>query len=629
MNFFAELKRRNVIRMAGLYLVGAWLVAQVAETILPAFAVPNWVMRAIVIVLALGFLPVMAFTWVFELTPAGFRRDEDVRPEESIAPQTAQRMNRLIFAVLALGLIYFGFDKFVLAPDRDLALVATTKAEVKASTTAAEEITSRHSVAVLPFVNMSGDPANEYFSDGISEEILNVLAGVPELQVAARTSSFSFKGKQMEVPAIARELKVRMVLEGSVRKQGDKVRITAQLIDARTGFHLWSQTYDRKLEDIFAIQDEIAKAIGDELKVKVGGDAAPGETARGTKNIAAYDLYLRGIALWNTRKPGDLLQAIALFQQATAEDRGFAQGYGGLALVYSVLPYYSERMPWAEAFALTNDFALRALALDPSLPEAYAALSHTSSVDFRRETGIELARRAVELRPSFATGHQWLGNSLLSSGDPQSALASNARASVLDPRSPVIADNHAFVLLALGRTQEARDRCLRLLETTPTSQGCLQYAGFADLVLGDYEAARPLLMHLAEVQNPSARDQASALIDALQGRADRHALAEKMARLAFNSMVDPDSGNALEDQMVAAVLVMLGEGGLALDYMERDAGKLGNNMDWAVMLPQMDPIRCEPRFIEMVSKLKTHDPRFAAFCKQVGLPITTEARTLP
>src|SRR5947207_2859624 len=191
-SFFAELRRRNVIRFAGLYLVGAWLLVQVASTVLPMFGAPDWLPRSIVILLAIAFLPALIFSWVFELTPEGLKRDEDVKPEESIAPQTARRMNRMIIAVLVLALGYFVFDKFVLTPKREAARVAAE------STTTVDA----HSLAVLPFVNMSGDAANEYFSDGISEEILNVLARTPQLPVAARTSSFSFKSKTQEIPAM-------------------------------------------------------------------------------------------------------------------------------------------------------------------------------------------------------------------------------------------------------------------------------------------------------------------------------------------------------------------------------------------------------------------------------------------
>jgi adenylate cyclase len=561
-----------------------------------------------------GFVPALVFAWVFELTPAGLKRDGEVAREESIAPQTGRKMERLILLLFAIALAFFGFDKFVLAPQREASLIETTTKNVAASIDASQNKVNPHSIAVLPFTNMSGDAANEYFSDGISEEILNVLAGTPELQVAARTSSFSFKGKAMEVPAIAHELKVRMVLEGSVRKQGDKVRVTAQLIDAQNGFHLWSQTYDRKLEDIFAIQDEIAKAIGDELKVKIAGAARPGQSPNGTRNLAAYDLYLRGMELWHRRTEKDLWGAIDLFEQATVVDPTFAQAYAGLALTYSILPGYSVRISWPDGLARANELALRALALDTSLPEVYAALGNISLNNLQRATGDALLQRAIALRPSFATAHQWRGNALSSSGQPERALASAERASSLDPRSGVIGENHANILLALGRYADARERCQRVLAFAPTFAGCLQNSGLAALLLGDLAAARSLLERLAEVRNPSARAQGRDLTEALAGRTDRHALARRMAAFSYNSNIDSTSGNALEDQVVAAALMMLGKHQLALDYMERMAGHLGNNMDLAIMLPVMDPIRCEPRFVALVKTLKTTDPYFARVC---------------
>jgi flagella basal body P-ring formation protein FlgA len=253
---------------------------------LPVFGAPEWVMRTVVAILAAGFIPALGFAWAFELTPSGFKRDADVPEEQSIAPQTARRMERLFLSLLVLALAFFAFDKFILAPKREASLVAATKdtavAQAVATLDAEKNRINARSIAVLPFTNMSGDAANEYFSDGISEEILNVLAGTPELQVAARTSSFSFKGKSLEVPEIAEQLNVRMVLEGSVRKQGDKVRITAQLIDASNGFHVWSETYDRDLTDIFAVQDEIAQAIGQTLRL--GGQA--GQVLRRSDLIA-------------------------------------------------------------------------------------------------------------------------------------------------------------------------------------------------------------------------------------------------------------------------------------------------------------------------------------------------------
>src|SRR5437660_6753190 len=514
-NFFAELKRRNVVRMAGLYLVGAWLLVQVTGTVLPMFGAPDWLPRSVVILLAIGFLPALIFSWVFELTPEGLKRDEDVRPEESIAPQTARRMDRMIIVILVLALAYFAFDKFVLTPKRDAARVAAESTST----------VDAHSLAVLPFVNMSGDAANEYFSDGISEEILNVLARTPELRVAARTSSFSFKGKTQEIPAIARELNVRMVLEGSVRKQDDRVRITAQLIDAKNGFHLWSETYDRKLQDIFAIQDEIAKAIGNEMEVKLVRPAETGKTSAGTRNLAAYDLYLRGIALWQTRRGDALWQALDSLEKAAAADPEFAQAYAGQALAYAVVSDYSGRITAAEAFARATDRATRAMALDPTLPEPYAALGLVAEAELRRATADALLRRAIALRPSFATAYQWRGTLLMSSGKLADGLASLERATSLDPRSLVVANNHSEILLTLGRYADAKKRCEPVLEFAPNYVGCLDNTSRAELLLGDFDAARRTLERLAAADNPSAGGQGRELAEALAGRSDRHALA--------------------------------------------------------------------------------------------------------
>src|SRR2546425_4710439 len=300
MNLFAELKRRNVIRFAGLYLVGAWLLVQVAGTVLPMFGAPEWLPRSIVILLAIGFLPALIFSWVFELTPQGLKRDEDVPPEESIAPQTARRMNRMIIAVLVLALGYFAFDKFVLTPRRDAALVAATEKSVAARPSAEpKSAASAKSVAVLAFANLSDDKGSEYFSDGISEELLTVLQKIPGLHVAARTSAFSFKGKNATAQEIGQKLGVAHLVEGSVRKAGDVVRIAARLTRTETGEQLWSENFTRDLKDVFAVQTELAQTIVEQLRGQLTGGVANSEIQAevraavkgGTKNVEAHEAY--------------------------------------------------------------------------------------------------------------------------------------------------------------------------------------------------------------------------------------------------------------------------------------------------------------------------------------------------
>jgi len=618
MSLLAELKRRNVIRMAGLYLVGAWLLVQVAGTVLPIFHTPGWALQALVTLVVIGFVPMLVFAWVFELTPEGIKRDAEVDPAQSIAPKTALRMNRMIVALLALALVYFGVDKFVLAPRRDAALVATTQAATTRAASHANTDADRKSIAVLPFVNMSGDKDNEYFSDGISEEILNVLARTPDLHVAARTSSFAFKGKTQEVPAIARELNVRMVLEGSVRKQNDRVRITAQLIDAKTGYHVWSQTYDRQLQDIFAIQDEIARAIGAELAVKLADVRQAGTSSVGTRNIKAYDLYLRGIALWHTRKGEALWQAIGLFEQATAADPKFASGYAGEALVYAVLRGYSNRIPGVESMARARDFAERALALDPSLPEPYAALGSVAKTERRWDAAGALFDRAIVLRPSFATGYQWRGTLMLATGDLAAGLADLERASKLDPRSLVVAENHAYVLSTLGRTAEANARCTQALAFAPDYGPCLSDMAFSDMQSGDLAGARMLFAKLAAVAKPGAGSLDREILEALASHGDRHAVATRLAALPSDGNLDPASVTRLEDYQIPGTLILLGENQLALDFFEKIAGEIGGNIAWVAAHPAVDPIRCEPRFKAVMQRLRLTDPHATKVCAGRG-----------
>ena len=264
MSFFNELKRRNVFKVGIAYVVVAWLVAQVLQLVFESFGTPDWVMKTVLVLLATGLPFALFFAWAFEMTPEGLKRESEVDRSQSITHETGQKLNYTIIAVLVLALGYFAYDKFVLTSGRDAALVeATTQAISEQVVTEEAPSESDKSIAVLPFVNMSSDEEQEYFSDGLSEELLNLLAKIPELRVAARTSSFSLKGKELQISEVGEILKVAHVLEGSVRKAGNQVRITAQLIQAEDGYHLWSETYDRSLDNIFAIQDEIAAKVVD------------------------------------------------------------------------------------------------------------------------------------------------------------------------------------------------------------------------------------------------------------------------------------------------------------------------------------------------------------------------------
>ncbi|HEV2606856.1 MAG TPA: hypothetical protein VGT79_02630, partial [Xanthomonadaceae bacterium] len=379
MNFLAELKRRNVIRMAGLYLVGAWLVVQVSSTVLPMVDAPAWLPRSIVILLAVGFAPTLIFSWIFELTPDGIKRDAEVKPEESIAPQTARRMDRMIIAVLLLALTYFGFDKFVLAPRREAAQMAQA---AKSALQQATQATNSKSIAVLPFENLSEDKSNAYFATGMQDEILTRLAGIHDLKVISRTSTEQYASHPPNLKVVAEQLGVATVLEGSVQKADGKVRINLQLIDARTDGHLWAQNYDRDLKDVFAVQSDVAEKVADALKAQL----LPAESARigdvPTKNQEAYDLFLKAeiftgqIDVASAKDPADAVRKAADFYEgAIAVDPDFALAYARLSYLKAVA-YWTGTDPSPQAIDAAQAAATKALALRPNLPAAHVAMGY-------------------------------------------------------------------------------------------------------------------------------------------------------------------------------------------------------------------------------------------------------------
>jgi len=304
MSFFKELQRRNVFKVAAAYLIVGWLIMQAGEVMSPALNLPGWVNSMLAFFLILGFPLAMFFAWAFEMTPEGLKKEKDVDRSKSMTSATGKKLNNTITVVLVLALGLFAFDKFVLDPDRDAEEIATAvQVATEQQAPVSDSAQADNSIAVLPFVNMSSDPEQECFSDGLSEELLNLLAKIPELRVAARTSSFSFKDQSIEIPEIASRLKVVHILEGSVRKSGNQIRITAQLIQADSGYHLWSKTYDRELDNIFQIQDEIAAAVVDALKITLLGKAPTGilaGNAAGMGRAAA----MSGIVGWTFMSTG-------------------------------------------------------------------------------------------------------------------------------------------------------------------------------------------------------------------------------------------------------------------------------------------------------------------------------------
>jgi TolB-like protein len=415
MSFLAELQRRNVAKTAVLYVVASWLVLQIADVGVSLLGLPDWIGKSVFLLLALGFPLMLIFSWVYELTPEGLKLEKDVKQDLSIAAETGRKINVLIVVLLVLAIAIVIADRLI--PESGSA------AESRASNETAKIIPAAgQSIAVLPFVNMSNDPDQEYFSDGISEELLNVLAQYPDLRVAARTSSFQFKGQTPDIADVAKTLNVNHVLEGSVRKSGNTLRITAQLIEAQSGFHLWSETYDRELIDVFAIQDEISAAIGDALKIRLAlneGTDKTSPTVPAASNVAAFDAYIQGRQLINLRGKQNLEEAMTHLKRALVLDETYAPAHAQLAIAIALLsnsPGSYGDFTLEEVNRNAIPHIERAFELDPHLPEAFAARTVLGLVTEDFAEAVANANRTLELNPSYVDVINWRYLSYLSLG---------------------------------------------------------------------------------------------------------------------------------------------------------------------------------------------------------------------
>jgi len=427
-SFFDELKRRNVFRVAVAYGVAAWVLLQVADLVLDNVEAPGWVMDVFMLVVVLGFVVAVVVAWAYEITPEGIRRESEVAPGQSITAQTGKKLDRVIILFLVLAVAVLLVERSMKPPAEPPA-AAQSVAETPPAASMAEP-SGEPSIAVLPFVNMSADPEQEYFSDGIAEELLNLLVRVEGLKVASRTSSFVYKGENLNIPAIAGELKVDHILEGSVRKAGERVRITAQLIDVPSDRHLWSDTFDRELTDIFAIQDEIADAIVNALKQELGVGLQAVNVESTTENLDAYDLYLKARGLFIARQ--DLAVANDLFRQATRLDPGFAQAWEGLAASEGV----SESWLAGDGIdhrALSIEAARKALEIDPDLSMPYAVIGLNRGAMESHYEVMQYLDKAVENDPKNATAWLWRGIALREMGLMDRAITDFENCLAIDP----------------------------------------------------------------------------------------------------------------------------------------------------------------------------------------------------
>jgi TolB-like protein/Tfp pilus assembly protein PilF len=426
MKFFAELTRRKVFKVGGAYLVVAWLAVQAASIGFPAFDAPPWALRIFILVALLGFPIALVFAWAFEITPNG------VKPESGSRSTRAILLIAAVLTALAFAWYFKGQPSYradTLPPNADAAKQASANAAIVAAPV------SRKSIAVLPFTDLSPSHDQEYFSDGMAEELLNALAKVKDLKVAGRTSSFSFKGKNEDLRTIGKTLSVANILEGSVRKQGDKVRITAQLIRTDNDFHLWSESYDGDMSDVFALQERIARAITDQLKVVLQGDQNIRLVPVATTNPEAYALYLQATGIFNRREGARFPDAMTLLEQALKLDPKFARAHSRLAVIAAIAPTYMM-LDWNAATAIVEEHARKAIELDPTLAEPYAAQGQVYTGQRRLLEARPQFERALALDPDDTSAAFWYATDMIMSGYPRQGYKIIDRVLDVDPMLP-------------------------------------------------------------------------------------------------------------------------------------------------------------------------------------------------
>jgi TolB-like protein/Tfp pilus assembly protein PilF len=433
MSFIEELKRRNVVRVGIAYVVGAWLLVQGADLIFDLIGADDWVLRALASVLALGFIPAVLFAWAFEITPEGIKKEKDVDRTKSITTHTAKKLDiaTMILLMAAIGLL--ALDRFT-TPNAVNPAQAGIQPTSDSKNTGSAADTAIRSIAVLPFVDMSPAKDNEYFTDGLTEELLNILAQIKSLQVAGRTSSFAFKGKTEDLREIGEKLNVNTLLEGSVRKddKSQKIRVTVQLINVEDGYHIWSDTYDRDLEDIFAIQEDIATQVADALKVNLLGEEAAPIATHDRTDLNAYDLYLQGLQKLNTFSFESLPQARSLFEEALLLDPDYQPARQGLAL--SMLEMSETgAMPQPQAIQLVSPLLDTLLANDPDNSIAHTYRGRILEFQRNYKGADESFQRALQLNSRNAYTLTTYGRFLFDRGEIDEGLGYLQQAQQIEP----------------------------------------------------------------------------------------------------------------------------------------------------------------------------------------------------
>jgi adenylate cyclase len=575
-NFFAELKRRNVYKVAIAYAVVAWLLMQIATQVFPFLEIPNWAIRLVIMLIVIGFPIALIIAWAFELTPEGLKRTEFADELPKKAPRSHAWIYVVVIAV-AISVSLFFLGRYTSSKQ---------SAELPAK-----------SIAVLPFDNQNRDPDTEYLSDGIPESIINSLSQLPNLKVMSRNSVFHYKGKDMDAQAVAKELKVQAVLTGRMTQRGDGLSISVELINPQDNSQIWGQQYNRKLADVFAVQEEIAKEISDRLRLKLTGAERQQLAKRPTENIKAFQYYMQGRGYINRRTREDLLEAVRYCEKALEEDRNYTLAYAGLADAYGILGVYGYIAP-IEGRRKAEEAARKALALDENLAEAHAALglAYVQFAPYNFTLGDRELRRAIELSPSLAIAHQSLGLSLVRQGRLDESLAEILKARELDPLSSIIARlvampyylkrDYARALELLRQANELGPAFITTWEIGIYIQNKL-----FDETLAELEKAK------GGRKNDSILIYDTGMVYAAQGKTAE-------ALQIIKELEEMSGASLSQAQWIAKIYATLNEKELAFSWLERGlaAGAIGA---FYKDEPVWDPLRSDPRFKALVEKMFT------------------------
>jgi TolB-like protein/Tfp pilus assembly protein PilF len=584
-NFFAELKRRNVYKVAVAYIVAGWALAQGIAQVFPVFDIPNWVVRLIVLFIIIGLPIALALAWMFELTPQGIKRTEVA---DTMQTPRGQKKHAWIYvviigALLSIGLFFLGRYS------------AGNKVE---SGRRGGSSLREKSIAVLPFDNLSRDPDNAYFAEGVQDEILTRLAKVADLKVISRTSTQKYKSAPDNLRAIAQQLGVANILEGSVQKANDQVRVNVQLINATNDAHLWADIYDRKLTDIFAVESDIAKTIADMLQAKLTGSEKISIAKTPTVNPEAYELYLKGRFFWNKRTGADLRKAIGYFNQAISKDPSYALAYAGLADSYLLLPFLGAASP-QDSIPQAKAAAKHALELDDTLAEAHASSGRIrSGYDFAFDQSIKEFERAIQLNPNYAMAHHWISSGPLTAlARFDRAIAEGRRAVELDPLSLVDNVDLGWVYFAARRYDEAIAQMRKTIEIDSRFYLAHYSLGEALQLKGRLADA------IAEYRKAVELDDdpfALALLGQAYARAGQRDEAQKiLARLTEEA-----KSRYVSAYGVALMFIGLGDKEQAMDALERAFREgAGNDIISIKVDPILDDLRGQPRFEALAQKI--------------------------